>query len=216
MRRLLFLLSFIGALRCIYSSSTLVNVTVDDSESEDNSSTGDRIIYGRINDIRSGGGWNIGQDCPGCLAQPDPAQVFNGTWHDTATQGNGKNLSYATLTFTGKQDLDKKSTSFVKCSPSNQELRFTCWVSLCRAHHPPYSPRTTPKYFSKSTIRMRDPFCTMQQSAPRLFTHTTRCFSRKKAYPITSTTSRCCVETAVWWILCVSWTESSIRKWHVK
>ena len=75
----------------------LVNVTVDDSGSDPR--TGYPFSYSPQAD------WNIGQDCPGCVAQPNPTQAFMGTWHDATYNGiNGSwpELETATLAFTGE------------------------------------------------------------------------------------------------------------------
>ena len=54
------LVLLIGA-RCLESKS----VFVDDSDTS-------RIIYS---------GWDIGNNCTSCYAEPDPTQPSNGTWH---------------------------------------------------------------------------------------------------------------------------------------
>ncbi|KLO13078.1 hypothetical protein SCHPADRAFT_381645 [Schizopora paradoxa] len=95
---LLFLL-FSNAPRAIHSSSTLVNVSIDDSSSDP--LTGARISYGSVGNATSDLGWNVGQECTICLAQPDPSQAFDRTWHDTSTGANGVNKPFATALFTG-------------------------------------------------------------------------------------------------------------------
>ncbi|KAL5510945.1 hypothetical protein ACEPAG_4702 [Sanghuangporus baumii] len=47
------------------------------------------------------GAWEQGADCSGCFAQPDPSQIFNGTWHDatfTPTDGSARAVEF---TFNG-------------------------------------------------------------------------------------------------------------------
>ncbi|KAL5493061.1 hypothetical protein ACEPAI_4509 [Sanghuangporus weigelae] len=47
------------------------------------------------------GAWKQGADCPDCFAQPDPSQIFNGTWHDatfTPTDGSARAVEF---TFNG-------------------------------------------------------------------------------------------------------------------
>ncbi|KLO13076.1 hypothetical protein SCHPADRAFT_381499 [Schizopora paradoxa] len=93
-----------SAPRAACSSSTLTNVSIDDSSPDP--FTGTRISYGSIGNITDGAGWNIGQNCSICLAQPDPSQVFDGTWHDTSTwfavKGpNAVNKPFASVSFTG-------------------------------------------------------------------------------------------------------------------
>ncbi|OCH96619.1 hypothetical protein OBBRIDRAFT_718250 [Obba rivulosa] len=74
--RLLLSLLFITAI------SADQNVTVDDTFGDP--ITGEQFVYKPA----SGGSipaWNVGQDCPGCFAQPDPDQTYLHTWHDGTT-----------------------------------------------------------------------------------------------------------------------------------
>ncbi|EIM79294.1 uncharacterized protein STEHIDRAFT_33180, partial [Stereum hirsutum FP-91666 SS1] len=32
--------------------------------------------------VYSSNGWSVGQNCPGCSAQPNASQAFKGSWHD--------------------------------------------------------------------------------------------------------------------------------------
>ncbi|KAF8447196.1 hypothetical protein L210DRAFT_3361121, partial [Boletus edulis BED1] len=44
--------------------------------------------------------WNIGNLCPGCLVQPDPKLVYNGTWHDSTfhpTDGYTPGIEFTAL-----------------------------------------------------------------------------------------------------------------------
>lgn len=91
-----------------------MNISIDDFSSDP--LTGARISYGLINEIPhglSGIGWNVGEDCSGCDAQPDPSQVFNRTWHDTSTNFNGNNnIPFASVSFTGKLQILKSTDTF--------------------------------------------------------------------------------------------------------
>ncbi|TFK57566.1 hypothetical protein OE88DRAFT_1641182 [Heliocybe sulcata] len=53
----------------------LTNVTVDDTDGD--SLTGAQVSYSPAD------AWNVGQECVGCTAHPDPNQTYMGTWHDT-------------------------------------------------------------------------------------------------------------------------------------
>ncbi|KAG8798365.1 hypothetical protein FRC18_008683, partial [Serendipita sp. 400] len=61
------------------------NYTVDDAASG--------ITY-------SAGGWNVGNECPGCYAQPDKTKAHGATWHD-ATRGSGGAAMYFEYSFQG-------------------------------------------------------------------------------------------------------------------
>ncbi|KAG8775496.1 hypothetical protein FRC16_004799 [Serendipita sp. 398] len=61
------------------------NYTVDDAASG--------ITY-------SAGGWNVGNECPGCYAQPDKTKAHGATWHD-ATRGSGGAAIYFEYSFQG-------------------------------------------------------------------------------------------------------------------
>lgn len=64
------------------------NRTIDDTYGD--SVTGLKVVYNSP--------WNTGQLCPGCRVQPDAAEAFEGTWHDTTTGGTAH---YATMKFNG-------------------------------------------------------------------------------------------------------------------
>ncbi|EMD41430.1 hypothetical protein CERSUDRAFT_89995 [Gelatoporia subvermispora B] len=66
------LFAFVAALiPNLYCKS--VNVTIDDTYGDP--VTGTKFTYSDVE-------WKPGQNCSGCLAQPDPKQARNGTWHD--------------------------------------------------------------------------------------------------------------------------------------
>ncbi|KLO13087.1 hypothetical protein SCHPADRAFT_940659 [Schizopora paradoxa] len=76
------------------------NISVDDNSFDPYS--GARIFYGTVDEVATNGnGWNIGQDCPNCTAQPDPSMVFNRTWHDTSSSLTAGNIPMASFSFTG-------------------------------------------------------------------------------------------------------------------
>ncbi|KAJ7742725.1 hypothetical protein DFH07DRAFT_39563 [Mycena maculata] len=79
-----------GQLRDCFA--TISNRTIDDTNGDP--ITGFTPVYAPEAQ------WNVGQNCSGCLVQPDPSQVFDRTWHDT-TQGTGGVPSSVTLNFTG-------------------------------------------------------------------------------------------------------------------
>ncbi|KZT23802.1 hypothetical protein NEOLEDRAFT_1179793 [Neolentinus lepideus HHB14362 ss-1] len=54
--------------------AALTNITVDDTSGDP--TTGAQVAY------FPAGVWNVGQDCVGCTAHPDPSQMYMGTWHD--------------------------------------------------------------------------------------------------------------------------------------
>ncbi|KLO13083.1 hypothetical protein SCHPADRAFT_382267 [Schizopora paradoxa] len=96
---LIFVLSCIPIL--VHSSGALVNISIDDTFSNPSDA---RLFYGLTNQLaQDGNGWSIGANCSGCLAQPDPSQTFDHSWHDTSTSGSGKDgdIPYASLSFTG-------------------------------------------------------------------------------------------------------------------
>ncbi|KLO13079.1 hypothetical protein SCHPADRAFT_874504 [Schizopora paradoxa] len=98
--RLLVMLAILISLRTppVYSQSDLFNITIDDSFADP--STGVQIFYGLQNRPGEGNGWAPGQDCPGCLAQPNKTLAFNNSWHDTTYSAKG-DIPYAWMTFTG-------------------------------------------------------------------------------------------------------------------
>ena len=75
--------------------ATLVNVTVDDSQT----SNGITLIQYTPSSL-----WNDGPSCVGCTAHPNPEQTLDGTWHDSTHEpGAGEDgLTFATLQFDGE------------------------------------------------------------------------------------------------------------------
>lgn len=65
------------------------NITIDDLY-------GDPVTGAQFNYT---GSWNEGQLCGRCFARPDPAKMYEETWHDT-TRGNGPVMS-ASVIFPG-------------------------------------------------------------------------------------------------------------------
>ncbi|EMD35129.1 hypothetical protein CERSUDRAFT_75422 [Gelatoporia subvermispora B] len=63
------------------------NVTIDDYYGDP--LTGEQFNY-------TYNSWNVGQQRPGCYAQPDPALLYAGTWHDT-TRHNGSSGSASVI-----------------------------------------------------------------------------------------------------------------------
>lgn len=77
-----------------------MNISIDDLSSDP--ITGARITYGIVNQTNENeAGWNIGQNCSDCLAQPDPSQTYNRTWHDASLGPSGTNNVFASVSFTG-------------------------------------------------------------------------------------------------------------------
>ena len=68
--------------------SIQVNRTIDDTYGD--SATGLQVVYSVF--------WNTGQLCPGCAVQPNPAEAFAGSWHDTTSSAIPHN---ATMKFVG-------------------------------------------------------------------------------------------------------------------
>ncbi|EPQ61026.1 hypothetical protein GLOTRDRAFT_90333 [Gloeophyllum trabeum ATCC 11539] len=80
------------------SLAALVNVTVDDTNGD--LVTGVPVVYSPPQ------AWNIGQNCTGCTAKPDPAQVYMGTWHDatfvpTTSDSASEGIISLTVPFNG-------------------------------------------------------------------------------------------------------------------
>ena len=79
------------------TAARLINVTVDDSGAD--SITGEKILYFPPDH------WTTGDNCPGCVAQPDPSQTYAGTWHNATYDNNGGGLKSvpqsARFNFTG-------------------------------------------------------------------------------------------------------------------
>lgn len=72
--------------------AALQNVTVDDS-----ASTGAVVpAY-----LPSPSDWNQGNTCSGCLAKPDPALAYDGTWHDTTFSPSSTVYQAFEFTFVG-------------------------------------------------------------------------------------------------------------------
>lgn len=87
-------------------SGSSVNVTVDDAGSDP--------VTGNTFQYAPDGKWNIGNKCPGCLAQPDPSLVFDGTWHD-ATCHPSLNETPQTMQFQFSGKPNAASTSVMQC-----------------------------------------------------------------------------------------------------
>jgi hypothetical protein len=71
------------------------NVTVDDQGVDPASKSA----------VSYSSGWSTGQTCPGCEAQPDAKQAYEGTWHDTTYDPAyaGRNIPRnATFEFNGR------------------------------------------------------------------------------------------------------------------
>ena len=83
-------------------AARFVNVTVDDAAAGPLS--GEQIAY------LPDGHWSLGENCPGCWAQPDGSQIHNGTWHDTTYDPTSPNP--------GKQTPQTASFSFTGASHS--------------------------------------------------------------------------------------------------
>ncbi|KAJ7219592.1 hypothetical protein GGX14DRAFT_436845 [Mycena pura] len=76
--------SFILLVFALLVNSTVTNTTIDDSSSN----------------FTFTGSWNTitpDEPCPGCSSQPDPSQVYGGTWHD----GNIFSPTSGSFTFKG-------------------------------------------------------------------------------------------------------------------
>lgn len=58
----------------LLTTAALVNVTIDDTLGD--LTTGINFTYNPPS------AWAYGPTCTGCTAHPDPAQAFDGTWHD--------------------------------------------------------------------------------------------------------------------------------------
>ncbi|KAH9850678.1 hypothetical protein C2E23DRAFT_759957, partial [Lenzites betulinus] len=75
----------------IFASAALVNVTIDDTFGDE--SNGIQVAYEPPSQ------WNVGQDCTGCTAHPNPQLAFNGTWHDSTyndTRNNDPSIAVST------------------------------------------------------------------------------------------------------------------------
>lgn len=96
MQRILLASSIVILTICVFQLPTrsvaiLVNVTVDDASP--NPRTGVPISYEGV--------WTAGQDCQGCLAQPDPERVHGGTWVDSTVTKSSATIMSASFDFTG-------------------------------------------------------------------------------------------------------------------
>ncbi|EKM60717.1 uncharacterized protein PHACADRAFT_168032 [Phanerochaete carnosa HHB-10118-sp] len=99
-------------------SGALVNITVDDSQTED----GSTIIQYTPTEL-----WNVGTDCSGCTAHPDSTRTLDGTWHDsTHEQGAGADgLPLATLQFEGSGIYVYCTVAHTATSPDgNSDMTF--------------------------------------------------------------------------------------------
>ncbi len=87
-------------LRCIllfalfldWGQALSVNRTIDNRYGD--SVTGQLPLY-------MPGPWSEGDQCPGCHAQPDPKQCYNGTWSDTTHHDGLDDGQNVTVQFTG-------------------------------------------------------------------------------------------------------------------
>lgn len=75
----------------VVANGNQVNVTIDDQ-------TGD-ALSGLVPTYAPLGTWSQGATCTGCFAEPDPAQAYMGTWHDTTYYPDGPRA--ANVSFTG-------------------------------------------------------------------------------------------------------------------
>lgn len=104
MRRPRLTLHLLQLVSLIPSCVSLVNITVDDALPDTDSGTS----------LKYSSAWNFGPACPGCQAQPDPAQAHMGTWHDATfdptVPGNSvpQNMTFA---FTGASLSSSQSSS---------------------------------------------------------------------------------------------------------
>ncbi|KLO13081.1 hypothetical protein SCHPADRAFT_382079 [Schizopora paradoxa] len=84
----------------VYSQTGLINITIDDSSADP--LTGVKIVYG-VENQAGHGDWVsvVDQNCTGCLAQPDAAQAFDHSWHDSSYSIEKGFFPFAWVTFTG-------------------------------------------------------------------------------------------------------------------
>ena len=89
------LLTFLSLICTSSVAAALVNVTVDDSQTDN----GSLLIQYTPADL-----WNNGPTCTACTAHPDSANMSDSTWHDsTHAEGAGSDgLPFASLQFSGK------------------------------------------------------------------------------------------------------------------
>ena len=85
-----FFLSLVGFLALVEGAT---NITVDDNS--DSSVPGQSVQY-----LPNSSDWSQGNNCSTCQLDVDPADTFDGTWHDTTffTSGDGRGISF---TFSG-------------------------------------------------------------------------------------------------------------------
>ena len=76
-----------------FALAALQNVTVDDSVST-GAVVPQYLPYGSF--------WNQGNNCSGCLVQPDPSLAYNGTWHDATFSSSNGYTQAVEFSFTGK------------------------------------------------------------------------------------------------------------------
>jgi len=103
-----------------------MNITIDDASSDP--LTGSRITYGVTNGIA--GKWNVGQNCPQarCLAQLDPSQAFNGTWHDSTNATSARDhLPFASGVAVHVMGIFVSGAPESRFSPNNSGLFF--WIN---------------------------------------------------------------------------------------
>ncbi|KAJ6502208.1 hypothetical protein C8R45DRAFT_612330 [Mycena sanguinolenta] len=80
--------SFVVLVLAILARGGIINTTVDDSSSS----------------FTFTGTWNVitpSSPCTGCFLQPDPSQVYNGTWHDGNIEDGASAGTSGSFTFTG-------------------------------------------------------------------------------------------------------------------
>jgi len=129
-------LLFIVLSRIAPSSGVVVTATIDDTKGDSN--TGAQPVYSPVNSF------SPNSDCTGCLVHADPAQAFDGTWHDSS-QFNGGSAVSVTLSFTGTAiDVFCILANTVPGAVTTTDLSFT----LDGSSYPPYShtPDSTSDY----------------------------------------------------------------------
>ncbi|KAJ7117433.1 hypothetical protein C8R44DRAFT_626506 [Mycena epipterygia] len=75
------------------SIGTITSATIDDS-------SGDSLNPGVMPVYSPPSAFSLNSDCSGCLIKADPAQAFDGTWHDSSQLPGEASVSI-TLSFTG-------------------------------------------------------------------------------------------------------------------
>lgn len=85
-----------------FARADLTNVTIDDTYGD---------IETRAKPVYSSNGWSVGQDCPGCSAQPNASQAFKGSWHDATHHPEDSDPERTVnLTFKGAHSNTSRST----------------------------------------------------------------------------------------------------------